>query len=484
MSDRAHPRETTGIYGNKWDTVGQAEDAPLNRSKLHIRTFGCQMNVHDARRMEDVLRPAGYRPTSDPAEADVILVNTCSVREKSRQKVLSALGRLGRVKARRPGVLLGVAGCVAQQDGATLLELAPQLDLVFSPDHIASLPELLERARRGPVVQVGFGEEDGFRFLAADAATPGRGVTALVTIQKGCDNHCAYCIVPLVRGPEVSRPAGEVVAEVAALVASGAKEITLIGQNVNSYRGISGVPGDFAALLDQVAAVPGLARLRFTTSHPKDFTEALAARFAALPRLCPWLHLPVQSGSSRVLAAMARGYDREHYLRCVELARRHCPEITVGTDLIVGFPGETDEDFEQTLELVRTIEYDYAFSFKYSPRPGTPSAASLPDDVPAEVKAARLARLQRLQDGISAARLGRLVGRTVPVLVEGPSRRGPPQLAGRSPGNHVVNIDPGTGGVGRAGVRSGDEVQVTITHAGKHSLTGVVSGSDQERAGP
>jgi len=467
---------------NHWKTGGlvgycsiQLEVESLAPKKLFIRTFGCQMNIHDSRRMQDVLRPHGYRITRSAEEADVILVNTCSVREKSHQKVLSALGRFGRLKDARPGLLVGVAGCVAQQEGAALLAMVPGLDLVFSPDHIGSLPGLLERARERPVVQVGFGEEDGYRFLGADPAASEQDVSALVTIQKGCENHCAYCIVPLVRGPEVSRPGEDILQEVAKLVQSGASEVTLIGQNVNSYQGLTGSTGDFVVLLDRVAQVPGLRRVRFTTSHPKDFTEALAGRFATLPALCPWLHLPVQSGSDRVLRAMARGYDREHFLRCVDLARQHVPDITIGTDLIVGFPGETEADFEQTLDLMRVVRFDYAFSFKYSPRPGTPASAHLEDNVTGAEKASRLARLQALQDAISVQRLTRFVGRCLPVLVQGPSRRGLPQLSGRSPGNHVVNIDPLD-----LSVRAGEVVKVRITRAGKHSLTGVAVGRERQ----
>jgi len=425
------------------------------------------MNEHDSVRMLELLRPLGYQASETPERADLILVNTCSVRAKSQDKVLSALGRFRHLKARRPDLLLGVAGCVAEQEGARLLEAAPHLDFVLGPDHIAELPELVEQARSQRQVRTGFTEVEHYAFLRA-SPEPGEGPTALVTIQKGCDNFCAYCIVPLVRGPEVSRPAEEILAEVDALSAAGVREVTLIGQNVNSYRGGRGGEEDFAELLGAVCARPGLLRVRFTTSHPKDFSRSLAQRFGARTTLCPWLHLPVQSGSSAVLARMDRGYTRESYLEAIEWVRAACPEVAIGTDLIVGFPGESEEEFAETLSLIEQVQFDYSYSFKYSVRPGT-AAASLDDDVPTQVKARRLHELQSLQGEITRARLEAHLGRELPVLVEGASRRGGSQLCGRAPGNQVVNFPAGDE------IVVGALVAVAVEAAGGHSLSGRVA---------
>jgi len=426
------------------------------------------MNVHDSQRMLEVLQADGFGQAEAPEQADLILINTCTVREKSRVKVLSAIGRYAPLKETRPGLVLGVTGCVAQQEGRRLLDQAPDLDLVMSPDHIAALPELVSRAREGQrTVQVGFSEVEGYRFLQADPASAGQGGPgALVTIQKGCDNHCAYCIVPSVRGPEVSRPAGEILDEVRDLAAAGTREVTLIGQNVNSYRGGDGV--GFVELLRQVDRVPGLRRVRFTTSHPKDFTLDLAACFGSLQTLCPWLHLPVQSGSSHVLGLMSRGYSREHYLGLIKAVRAQRPEVTIGTDLIVGFPGETEEDFLETVSLVEEVQYDYAYSFKYSVRPGT-AAEALGDPVPEPEKASRLRQLQDVIGAVGERRYARWLGREVEVLVEGPSRRGGGQMSGRSLGNQVVNFPDQ-----ETGTAPGDLVVVRIDHAGRHSLRGEV----------
>jgi tRNA-2-methylthio-N6-dimethylallyladenosine synthase len=435
---------------------------------LFIQSFGCQMNVHDAQRMVEVLRQIGYQQTEDPRAANLIIVNTCSVREKPQSKVISVLERFGRLKRQQPELLLAVAGCVAQQEGERLFQSVPSLDLIFSPDHIRDLCDLVEDARRSPRVRTGFVDVERYSFLSAaprTAATP----TALVTIIKGCDNHCSYCIVPQVRGVEVSRAATEVLAEVHMLAAAGTREVTLIGQNVNSYRGYHGGADDFVELLRAVDQVPGLDRIRFTTSHPKDFSDELARCFAELRHLCPWLHLPVQSGSTAVLASMNRGYSRDDYLRRVERVRAACPDIAIGTDLIVGFAGETEAQFEETVSLVEQVQFDYAFSFKYSVRPGTPAAA-LADDVAEAEKSLRLHRLQTIQEQITAARLARWVGRVVPILVEGPSRRGLPQLSGRTPGNKVLNFEAKDG----AGL-VGSLVDVHVTAAGSHSLTGRIA---------
>ena len=440
----------------------------MSEKRVFIKTFGCQMNVHDTQRMLEVLAADGFGQAETPRQAHLILINTCTVREKSRDKVLSAIGRYAPLKDTRPYMVLGVTGCLAQQEGARLMKLAPALDLVMSPDHIASLPELVARAQEGErTVKVGFSEEDQHRFLQA-APVPGeqRSPGAMVTIQKGCDNHCAYCIVPSVRGPEVSRPAGEILEEVRALVAAGIREVTLIGQNVNSYRGGEGL--GFVELLRQVDTVPGLWRVRFTTSHPKDFTEELARCFGSLKTLCPWLHLPVQSGSTAVLELMNRGYSRERYLSLIQAVRAQRPEITLGTDLIVGFPGESEEDFLETVSLVEEVQYDYVYSFKYSVRPGTPSEA-LGDPVPDQEKGRRLKHLQDVIEEAAERRYARWLGQEVEVLVEGPSRRGGGQMRGRSLGNQVVNFpDPGSG----AG--PGERVTVRIDFAGLHSLRGEV----------
>jgi len=425
------------------------------------------MNVHDSSRMEEVLGLVGYARAGSPETSDLIIVNTCSVREKSHEKVLSALGRYGRLKQAHPGLILAVAGCVAQQEGARLLERVPALDLVFSPDHIAALPELVEQAGERRRVETGFAEPDEYQFLSA---RPGRvaGPTALVTIQKGCDNNCAYCIVPSVRGPCVSRPRDEILEELDRLTAAGVREVTLIGQNVNAYRGSAGTADDFVELLravDQRWGGRELARLRFTTSHPKDFHPELPGCFRDLACLCPWLHLPVQSGSSRVLEAMSRGYTREQYLVQLRAVRAAYPDVSMGTDLIVGFPGETEADFLETIELLEEAQYDYAYSFKFSPRPGT-AAAGLRDELPEEEKARRLKHLQQVQDGITSQRLRSLVGRSTEVLIEGPSRKGKPQLCGRDPGNHVINIDDPEGRFA-----PGDLVPVEIVAAGRHSLS-------------
>jgi len=427
------------------------------------------MNVHDTRRMEEVLARHGYTATDDPHGAEVVIVNTCSVREKSYDKVISAVGRLSQLKQTNPELVLAVAGCVAQQEGQRLLEAAPSIDLVFSPDHIADLPALIAAARDQRTVLTGFVEPDNYRFLTARPAAVRCPPTALVTIQKGCDNSCSYCIVPSVRGPAVSRPRDEILDEIRALVSSGTREVTLIGQNVNGYRGGAGGDDDFIDLLTAVDDIQGLLRLRFTTSHPKDIHPRMAWCYAQLRSLCPWYHLPVQSGSSRMLALMHRGYTRETYVDHVHNIRAQCPDLSLGTDLIVGYPGETEDDFLETIALLEEIQFDYAYSFKFSPRPGT-AAEHLPDQIREKEKVRRLDLLQRVQDDITFKQLERWVGRRLAVLVEGPSRRGGNQLCGRSPGNQVVNFD--------GQVAPGQLVTVLITAAGKHSLHGeLVSGN-------
>lgn len=428
------------------------------KKKLYLRTFGCQMNVADSQLMAQVLAPE-YELTPDPEEADLYLINTCAIRKKSEHKVLSLLGNLRGLKRRRPHLLIGVGGCVAQQEGERLLAQVPHLDLVFGTHGIWRLPELVRQAEVSRTVDVELGEAlSGLR-----RQWPAGVIQGYVTIMQGCDNFCTFCVVPYVRGREVSRPPDDIEAEVRDFLAAGGKEITLLGQNVNSYG--RGLPErvTFRQLLNRLAALPGLARLRFATSHPKDLSDELIAAFGELPPLCEHLHLPAQSGSDRVLQAMNRGYTRAAYLKKVARLRRSCPGMALSTDLIVGFPGETEADFQETLELVREAGFEAAFSFKYSPRPRT-RAAEFPDQVPEEVKSERLARLQALLSELTLAAHRRLVGQVREVLVEGDSKRGG-ELTGRLRTNQVVNF---------AGPRHlvGTLAQVEITEAHPHSLKG------------
>jgi tRNA-2-methylthio-N6-dimethylallyladenosine synthase len=436
---------------------------------LFVQNFGCQMNDYDVERMREVLSARGYDATETADEADLIVINTCSVREKAEAKVASAAGRFKELKQQRPGLMVAIGGCVAQQEGERLLKRIPVADFTFGPDQIPSLGALLDRrvdgGRRFAATDVI--EVEDYRFLTAE---PRRGqvpVTALVTIQKGCDNHCAFCVVPATRGREVSRPADEVVEEVTRFVAAGAREVTLIGQNVNSYHAIGTPDGDdFAELLARVDRVPGLRRMRYTTSHPHDFTDKVADAFRDLSTLCSWLHLPVQSGSSRTLKRMVRDYTRDQYLRQIDYVKSVCPDISLSTDIIVGYPGETDADFAETLTLLEYVQYDSIYSFEYSERPDTPALKlALRDNVPAEVKAERLQQVQALQKEITQRRLSRWVGRTAEVLVEGDSARYPGQLCGRTTGNEMVNF---------AGPPSltGQLVPVTIMAVRGHTLVG------------
>ena len=373
--------------------------------RVFIERFGCQMNDYDVERLTEVLRRDGWERTEDADEADLIVLETCAIREKAEAKVASAAGRLKQWKA-RPGRVLAVGGCVAQQEGPSLLRRIPNADLSFGPDQIVNVPTLLKRVQneRRRIAVTDVIDVEDYQFLDADPLPQEVSITALVTIQKGCDNHCAYCVVPFTRGREVSRPAAEVVAEVTRFVAMGAREVTLIGQNVNSYHGLGSSDGDdFSALLALVDAVPGLERLRFTTSHPKDFTPKVAHAFANLPRLQPWLHLPVQSGASSTLKRMRRDYSIEEYLAKLDQVRELVPDISITTDVIVGYPGETEEEHKQTLALLDRARYDSIYSFAYSPRPNT-SATSLGDDVPDAVKSARL---QEVRDGRQLQAQGR-----------------------------------------------------------------------------
>jgi tRNA-2-methylthio-N6-dimethylallyladenosine synthase len=412
---------------------------------VHVQTFGCQMNVSDSDRIHDVLAPHGYRPTADPAQADLIILNTCSIREKAEQKMASQLGRLVPLKEHNPDLVLAVAGCVAQQEGAKLLKRLRHLDLVLGPDQIGDLPALLERVQRSGerVAETSFFKRSDYRFLET-RPKPDQPVTEFVTIMKGCDKCCTYCIVPFTRGREVSKPKEMVLREVRGLVEAGVREVTLLGQNVNSYGKDKAREVHFAELLREVDTIPDLARLRFTTSHPSDCTDELIACFGELRTLCESFHLPVQSGSDRILDGMRRGYPVAHYLDRLDRLRARAPGIALSTDIIVGFPGETEADFEATLALLDRVRFDSIFSFKYSPRPGT-KATNLDDDVSEEVKSARLQRVLALQRAVTADRMRGYLGTTQEVLIEGPSRKehsrhGSWQLMGRTRTNVIVNL--------------------------------------------
>ncbi len=449
-----------------------------------VQTFGCQMNVHDSRRIEEVLRDAGYAPTDESALADLVVVNTCSVREKAEHKLMSLLGTLRPLKEERPGVVLAVAGCVAQQEGERLLAKAPHLDLVLGPDNIPELPALLHQVTAGapPIARTEFDMEDP-RFLVAKPREDLPEVCAFVTTMKGCDERCTFCIVPHTRGPERYRRADEIVGEIARLASGGVREITLLGQTVNSWFEPERVGEDkprgrpidsgsqFAALLRRIAdEVPALARLRYTSPHPRHLTESLIRAHAELPLLPAHLHLPVQSGSDRVLRRMNRSYTRAHYVDRATALRAARPGLTMSTDLIVGFPGETEDEFEETLSLVREVGFVAAFCFKYSPRPFTP-ALKLGDDVPEEVKDERLARLFAQIERQQSAHLASLVGTTTEVLVEGRGRGENARFTGRSARHEIVHVDvpPGVDPTGHV-------VTVRVEEAYKHSLRGVMTG--------
>jgi tRNA-2-methylthio-N6-dimethylallyladenosine synthase len=431
--------------------------------KVYIKTFGCQMNEYDSDKMVDVLRAAdGYEPTDDAEAADLILFNTCSVREKAQEKVFSDLGRVKHLKQR--GTLIGVGGCVASQEGAAIVERAPYVDIVFGPQTLHRLPQMIEARQRlqQPQVDIRFPEIEKFDHLP-----PARvdGASAFVSIMEGCSKYCTYCVVPYTRGEEVSRPLDDVLTEVAGLADQGVKEVTLLGQNVNAYRGRMGETGDiadFALLLEVVHEIPGLERIRYTTSHPNEFTQRLIDIYAGLPKLVSHLHLPVQHGSDRILSAMKRGYTAMEYKSTVRKLRALRPQLSLSSDFIVGFPGETEDDFERTLKLIDDVGFDNSFSFVFSARPGTP-AANLRDDTPQAVKLARLRRLQaRIEaqaQAISAAR----VGTVQRVLVEGRSRKDPTELMGRTECNRIVNFAGASRLVGRM-------VELRITQALPHSL--------------
>jgi len=444
--------------------------------RVYIRTFGCQMNEYDSDRMADVLAAAdGFERCERPDDADVILFNTCSVREKAQDKVFADLGRVKHLKQARPELVIGVGGCVASQEGAAIVARAPYVDVVFGPQTLHRLPELIAARRRTgrPQVDISFPEIEKF-----DRLPPPRveGPTAFVSIMEGCSKYCTFCVVPYTRGEEVSRPFDDVLTEIADLADQGVKEVTLLGQNVNAYRGpmADGAIADFALLLEYVAEIPGLERIRYTTSHPKEFTQRLIDAHGRIGKLAPQVHLPVQSGSDRVLAAMKRGYTALEYRSIVRRLRAARPDVSISSDFIVGFPGETAHDFDVTLKLADEVGFDGSFSFVYSRRPGTP-AAELPDETPSEVKLARLQRLQAMLDAQAHAISERMVGTVERVLVEGPAKRNPDELAGRTPNNRVVNFPGPRRLVGRF-------VDVTIEGALSHTLRGAVVAADGEPA--
>jgi tRNA-2-methylthio-N6-dimethylallyladenosine synthase len=434
--------------------------------RYYIRTFGCQMNEYDSARMADVLREgAGYAPTADPEDADLLLMNTCSVREKAQEKVYSLLGEWRAHKERRPAVIIGVGGCVASQEGEAITARAPFVDLVFGPQTIHRLPAMLRalRQRGRAVVDVSFPEIEKFDRLPTPRAA---GARAYVSVMEGCSKYCSFCVVPYTRGDEVSRPMPSVLAELRALAAQGVGEVTLLGQNVNAYAGADGDGhrADLATLIHYTARIPGIERIRFTTSHPLEFNDSLIEAYAHVPQLASHLHLPVQSGSDRVLALMKRGYTALEYKDRLRRLRAVRPGIAVSTDIIVGFPGETERDFEATLQLIASAELDQSFCFLYSPRPGTP-AASLPDEATLEVKQQRLARLQTQLDAQSLKISRALVGTVQRVLVERHAKKDSRELAGRTECNRWVNFSGPASLLQRF-------VDVVITEARPHSLRG------------
>ncbi len=436
--------------------------------KLYIRTYGCQMNEYDSAKMADVMgASAAFEKTEDPAQADVILFNTCSVRENAQERVFHALGRLRELKQARPDLIIGVGGCVASQEGAVIVERAPYVDVVFGPQTLHRLPQLIEARQRSGRSQVDISFPEIEKF---DAMPPAKvdGCTAFVSIMEGCSKYCSFCVVPYTRGEEVSRPFDDVLTEIAGLAEQGVREITLLGQNVNAYRGTmnDGETADFALLLEYLAEMPGIERLRYTTSHPREFSQRLVDSYRRLPQLVDHVHLPVQSGSDRILAAMKRGYTALEYRSIIRRLRAARPGVSIASDFIVGFPGETEHDFEQTMKLVEDIGFDDSYSFMYSPRPGTP-AASFADPVPLEIKQARLARLQVAIDASAKGISARMVGGIERILVEGASRKNPRELAGRTSNNRTVNFSGPRRLVGQL-------VDVRITAALAHTLRGEV----------
>ncbi|MEN9762870.1 MAG: hypothetical protein RI906_2696 [Pseudomonadota bacterium] len=462
-----------GVAPDSRTSCGRMPNQPRIQSmakKLYIKTFGCQMNEYDSDKMADILAQAQATERTDRLEdADIVLFNTCSVREKAQEKVFSDLGRVRALKRERPDMMIGVGGCVASQEGAAIVARAPYVDVVFGPQTLHRLPQLLEARRRSgrPQVDISFPEIEKFDHLPAPRS---EGASAFVSIMEGCSKYCSFCVVPYTRGEEVSRPFDDVLTEVAGLADQGVREVTLLGQNVNAYRaampGESALNADFAKLLEYVAEIPGIDRIRYTTSHPKEFTQQLIDAHARIPALATHVHLPVQSGSDRILAAMKRGYTTLEYKSIIRRLRAARPDVCLSSDFIVGFPGETDSDFEQTMQLVADIGFDASFSFIYSARPGTP-AADLVDDTPPEIKLTRLQRLQATIERQAQAISQAMVGSVQSVLVEGSARKNADELSGRTANNRIVNF---------AGSRDlvGQFVSLRITSALPHSLRGEV----------
>ncbi|MDB5838221.1 MAG: miaB [Herminiimonas sp.] len=439
------------------------------QKKLFIKTFGCQMNEYDSDKMADVLNSSdGFIKTDTPDDADVVLLNTCSVREKAQEKVFSDLGRLREIKLKRPHMVIGVGGCVASQEGEAIIRRAPYVDVVFGPQTLHRLPELLNQRRvtGNSQVDISFPEIEKFDHLP-----PARveGATAFVSIMEGCSKYCSYCVVPYTRGEEVSRRFEDVLTEVAGLAEQGVREITLLGQNVNAFRGAmaDGEIADFALLIEYIAEIDGIERIRYVTSHPKEFTQRLIDVYAKVPKLVDHLYLPAQHGSDRILAAMKRGYTSLEYKSIIRRLREVRPNIAISSDFIVGFPGETDADFDAMMKLIDDIGYDNSFSFIFSPRPGTP-AANLEDTTPHEVKLARLQRLQAVITDNTKKYSEQMVGTVQRILVEGPSKKDPNEYQGRSENNRVVNFDAGGDGARLVG----QLIDVTITRSYAYSLRG------------
>ena len=441
--------------------------------KLFIKTFGCQMNEYDSAKMADVL--AAHDATElvqTPQEADIVLFNTCSVREKAQEKVFSDLGRVRAIKQQRPDLIIGVGGCVASQEGESIIKRAPYVDVVFGPQTLHRLPQLIEQRRLSGKAQVDIRFPEIEKF---DHLPPARvdGVTAFVSIMEGCSKYCSFCVVPYTRGEEVSRPLEDILTEVAELASQGVREVTLLGQNVNAWAGPvptewiePGEPADFSLLLEMVAQIPGILRIRYTTSHPREFTQRLIEAHVRIPQLAAHVHLPVQAGSDRVLAAMKRGYTALEFKSIIRRLRKACPEISVSSDFIVGFPGETEDDFQATMDLVRDLQIDQSFSFIYSARPGTP-AADLEDPTPKQTKLAWLARLQDLLNEQGQAHSQAMIGSIQTVLVEGPSKRNPDELCGRTANHRIVNFSGEPQWIGSM-------LALRITEAFPHSLRGEV----------
>ena len=444
---------------------------PSRMAKLHLITYGCQMNEYDSERVAGLLREERYELTDRETDADVIILNTCAIREKAEEKVFSKLGELKGLKAHKPDLIVAVMGCMAQLHGEAIRRRAPVVDLVFGSPAIARVRELVARAQceRIPIVETG---EAPLVKITARPEGPRR-LRAYVTVMEGCEKHCAFCVVPVTRGRERSHAPAAIVEEVRGLAAEGVREVTLLGQTVNAYGRDLRPSTDLAALLAEVSEVDGIARIRFTTSNPYNLTRRLVHALRDLPKVCRYLHLPLQAGSDRVLDRMNRGYTCERYLAMIAELKAAVPDLALSTDLIVGFPGETEEDFQGTLDMVERVGYDNVFAFRYSPRPGTP-AATMPDQVPGEEKAARNARLLDVASRVAARRSERLVGRVLPVLVDGTSRKNPCEVAGRTECNRVVNFD----GEGRAA--AGDVVPVRITAALPHSLRGTLVASPED----